>query len=84
MCNVAPDVLPQYRNKSFDNFEMHAKALSNLHYEECKGCDKEHMVLRLTTVMSPSVLLLARIVSTGGLRPPLLCHHSSDGLVAMG
>jgi hypothetical protein len=84
MRNVAPDVLPQYRNKSFDNFEMHDKASSDLHYEECKGCDKEHMVLRPTSIMSPSILLLARIVSIGGLCPSLLCYHNSDGLVATG
>jgi hypothetical protein len=43
--NVAPDVLLQRRNKSFDNFEMLDKASKDLLYEECKGCDKEHMML---------------------------------------
>jgi hypothetical protein len=38
MCNVAPDVLLQYRNKGFDNFETLDKVLRDLLYEECKGC----------------------------------------------
>jgi hypothetical protein len=42
---VVPDVLLQRRNKGFDNFEMLDKALKDLLYEECKGCDKEHTVL---------------------------------------
>jgi hypothetical protein len=45
MHNVAPDVLLQVRNKSFDNFEILDKASRDLLYEECKGCDKEHTVL---------------------------------------
>jgi hypothetical protein len=45
MCNVALDVLLQRRNKGFDNFEMLDKASRGLLYEECKWCDKEHMVL---------------------------------------
>jgi hypothetical protein len=45
MCNVAPDVLLQRRNKGFDNFEARDKASRDLLYEECKGCDKKHMVL---------------------------------------
>jgi hypothetical protein len=45
MHNVAPDVLLQGGNKGFDNFEMLGKASRDLLYEECKGCDKEHMVL---------------------------------------
>jgi hypothetical protein len=48
MHNVAPDVLLQRRNKGFDNFEMLDKALRDLLYEECKGCDKEHTVLWMT------------------------------------
>jgi hypothetical protein len=48
MCNVAPDVLLQRRNKGFDNFEMLDKALRDLLYEECKGCNKKHMVLWMT------------------------------------
>jgi hypothetical protein len=36
------------KNKGFDNFEMLDKALRDLLYEECKGCDKEHMVLWMT------------------------------------
>jgi hypothetical protein len=44
MRNVAPDVLLQRRNKSFDNFEMLDRASRDL-YEKCKGCDKEHTVL---------------------------------------
>jgi hypothetical protein len=48
MHNVAPDVLLQRRNKCFDNFEMLDKASRDLLYEECKGCDKEHMVLWMT------------------------------------
>jgi hypothetical protein len=45
MHNVAPDVLLQRRNKGFDNFEMSGKALRDILYEECKGCDKKHTVL---------------------------------------
>jgi hypothetical protein len=41
-------VLLQRRNKGFDNFEMLDKASRVLLYEECKGCDKEHMVLWMT------------------------------------
>jgi hypothetical protein len=48
MCNVAPDVLLQRRNKSFNNFEIIDKASRDLLYEECKGCDKEHTVLWMT------------------------------------
>jgi hypothetical protein len=48
MHNVAPDVLLQRRNKGFDNFEMLDKALSDILYEECKGCDKEHTMLCMT------------------------------------
>jgi hypothetical protein len=40
-------VLLQRRNKGFDNFKMLDKALRDL-YEECKGCDKKHMVLWMT------------------------------------
>jgi hypothetical protein len=45
MHNVAPDVLLRRRKKGFDNFEMLDKAPRDLLYEECKGCDKEHMML---------------------------------------
>jgi hypothetical protein len=45
--NVVPDVLLQRRNKGFDKSEMLDKASRDL-YEECKGCDKEHMVLWVT------------------------------------
>jgi hypothetical protein len=48
MCNIASDVLLQRRNKGFDNFEVLDKALRDLLYEECKGCDKEHTVLWMT------------------------------------
>jgi hypothetical protein len=48
MRNVAPDVLLQCRNKSFDNFEILNKVWRDLLYEECKGCHKEHMVLWMT------------------------------------
>jgi hypothetical protein len=48
MQNVAPDVLLQCRNKSFDNFETLNKASRDLLYEECKGYHKEHMVLWMT------------------------------------
>jgi hypothetical protein len=48
MCNVAPDVLLQRRNKGFSNFDMLDKASGDLLYEECKGCDKEHTVLWMT------------------------------------
>jgi hypothetical protein len=48
MCNVAPDVLLQIRNKGFDNFEILDKASRDLLYNECKGCDKEHAVLWMT------------------------------------
>jgi hypothetical protein len=44
MWNIAPDVLLQYRNKGFDNFETFNKASKDL-YNECKGCHKEHMVM---------------------------------------
>jgi hypothetical protein len=43
-----PDVLLQRRNKSFDNFEMLDKVSRDLLYKECKGCDKDHMVLWMT------------------------------------
>jgi hypothetical protein len=45
MCNVAPDILLQCRNKGFDNFKMLDEASRDLPYEECKGCDKEHTML---------------------------------------
>jgi hypothetical protein len=45
MHNVVPNVLLQRRNKGIDNFVMLDKALRDLLYDECKGCDKEHMVL---------------------------------------
>jgi hypothetical protein len=48
MRNVAPDVLLQCRNKGFNNFETLNKVSSDLLYEECKGCHKEHTVLRMT------------------------------------
>jgi hypothetical protein len=48
MRNIAPDVLPQTRNKGSDNFEMLDKASRDLLYEECKGCDKKHKVLWMT------------------------------------
>jgi hypothetical protein len=48
ICNVVPNVLLQRRNKGFDNFETLDKALRDLLYEECKGCDKKHMVLWMT------------------------------------
>jgi hypothetical protein len=47
MRNVVHDLLLQRRNKGFNNFEMLDKALQDL-YEECKGCDKEHMVFWMT------------------------------------
>jgi hypothetical protein len=45
MHNVAPKVLLQRKNKGFDNFEMLDKVSRDLFYMECKGCDKESMVL---------------------------------------
>jgi hypothetical protein len=45
---LAPDVLLQYRNKGFNNFETLNKASLDLLYEECKGCHKEHTVLWMT------------------------------------
>jgi hypothetical protein len=48
MQNVAPDMLLQYRNKGFDNFETLNKPSRDLLYEECKGCHKEHTVLWMT------------------------------------
>jgi hypothetical protein len=48
MWNVTPDVLLQYRDKGFDNFETLDKAPRDLLYEECKGCHKEHTVLWMT------------------------------------
>jgi hypothetical protein len=48
MCNVAPDMLRQCRNKGFDNFETLDKASRDILYEECKGCHKEHTVLWMT------------------------------------
>jgi hypothetical protein len=59
MRNVAPNVLLQTRNKSFDNFEMLVKASRNLFYEECKGCDMEHTVLWMT-------LQLMKLKATSG------------------
>jgi hypothetical protein len=41
-------VLLKRRNKGFNNFEILDKTLRDLIYEECKGCDKEHMVLWMT------------------------------------
>jgi hypothetical protein len=48
MHNVVSDVLLQRRNKGFNNVEMLDKVLRDLLYEECKWCDKEHMVLWMT------------------------------------
>jgi hypothetical protein len=48
MRNVAPGALLQRRNKGFDNLKMLDKASRCLLYEECKGCDKEHIVLWMT------------------------------------
>jgi hypothetical protein len=48
MRNVAPDVLLQFRNKGFDNFETLNKALRYLLYKKCKWCHKEHTVLWMT------------------------------------
>jgi hypothetical protein len=48
MRNVAPNVLLQRINKSFNNFEMLDKVSRDLLYEECKACDKEHTVLWMT------------------------------------
>jgi hypothetical protein len=48
MKNVAPNVLLQCRNKSFDNFETLNKASRDLLYEESKGYHKEHTVLWMT------------------------------------
>jgi hypothetical protein len=45
MHNVAPNVLVQWRNKGFDNFDMLDKPSRDLLYGECKACDKEHTVL---------------------------------------
>jgi hypothetical protein len=45
MHNVAPNVLLQCRNKSFDNFESLDQASRDLLYEDCKWYDKEHTVL---------------------------------------
>jgi hypothetical protein len=45
MRNIASNELLQRRNKGFNNFEILDKALRDLLYEECKGCDKEHTVL---------------------------------------
>jgi hypothetical protein len=59
MCNVPPAVLLQRRNKGFDNFEMLDKALRDLLYVECKGCDKDHMVLWMT-------LELMKLMATRG------------------
>jgi hypothetical protein len=47
MCNVAPDVLLQYRNKGFDDVETLDKVSRDL-YEECKRCHKEHTILWMT------------------------------------
>jgi hypothetical protein len=48
MRNVPPDVLLQYRNKGFDNFERLNKASRDILYKACKGCHQEHMVLWMT------------------------------------
>jgi hypothetical protein len=48
MRNIAPDVLLQCRNKSFNNFETLNKASRDLLYKECKGCHKKHTVLWMT------------------------------------
>jgi hypothetical protein len=48
MRNVAPDVLLQCRNKSFNNFEALDKVSRYRLYDECKRCQKEHMMLRMT------------------------------------
>jgi hypothetical protein len=48
MQNVAPDVLLQYRNMDFDNFETLNKASIDLLYEECKVCHKEHTMMGMT------------------------------------
>jgi hypothetical protein len=48
MRNVVPNVLLQRRNKGFDKFDILDKASRDLLYEECKGCDKKHMVLWMT------------------------------------
>jgi hypothetical protein len=48
MRNVAPDVLLQYRNKGFNNFETLNKASRDHIYKECKGCHKKHVVLWMT------------------------------------
>jgi hypothetical protein len=45
MRNIALDVLLKRRNKGFNNLEILDKAWRDLLYKECKGCDKEHMVL---------------------------------------
>jgi hypothetical protein len=37
-----------HSGEGFDNFEMLDKASRDLLYEECKGCDKEHMMLWMT------------------------------------
>jgi hypothetical protein len=47
MQNFAPDVLLQYRNKGFNNFEILNKASRYLLYEKCKGCHKKRTVLRM-------------------------------------
>jgi hypothetical protein len=43
MCNVAPDVLLQYRSKGVDDGETLDEVSRDL-YEECKRCHKEHTV----------------------------------------
>jgi hypothetical protein len=48
MHNIVPDVLLQYRNKCFNNFETLDKASRDLLYKECKGCHKEHTILWMT------------------------------------
>jgi hypothetical protein len=48
MRNAAPAVLLQRRNNGFSNLVMLDKASRELLYKECKGCDKEHMVLCMT------------------------------------
>jgi hypothetical protein len=79
MRNVAPDVLIQRRNKNFNNFEMLDKALRDLLYEECKGCDKEHTVLWMTLELmklkatsgwsNPSFLALLELITKVLLKP---------------
>jgi hypothetical protein len=76
MRNDAPDVLLQCKNKSFDNFEMLDKAMSDLFYKECTGCYKKHTLLWMTlellklnasngwsnTSLSPLLELLTKVL----------------------